>query len=101
MSKRRRFTPHFKAQVVLKDLTGAKSTAEICREYQLRPQLLSRWKAEFLTRAPEIFATEQSRSEELQHIAELERMFGRLTMELEAARNPSSILTSLLARNGT
>jgi len=101
MSKRRRFTPDFKAQVVLEDLTGAKSTAEICREYQLRPQLLSRWKTEFLRRAPEIFATEQSNSEEQQHIAELERMVGRVTMELEAAKKASSILTSLSVRNGT
>ena len=100
MSKRRRFTPDFEAQVVLEDLSGAKSTAKICREHQLRPQVLSRWKVEFLTRAPEIFATEQSKSEEQQRIAELERMVGRLTMELEVAKKASSILTSLSTRSG-
>jgi transposase len=100
VSKRRRFTPDLNAQVVLEDLTGARSTAEICRERQLGPQLLSRWKAEFLTHAPEIFAREQSRREEQQHIADLERMVGRLTMELEAARRASSIMTSLSTRNG-
>ena len=63
MSRRRRFTPHFKAQVVLEDLTGAKSTAEICREHRLRLQLLSRWKAESIAWAPEVSAAEQSASE--------------------------------------
>jgi transposase len=100
MAKRRTFNPEFKARAVLEELTGAKSTAEICREYQLKPQVFSRWKAELLERAPEIFATRPSRGGEQERIAELERMVGRLTMELEAAKKASSILTSHLSRNG-
>jgi len=57
MAKRRTFTPEFKAQVVLEELTGVKDKAEICREYRLSRQLFSRWRAEFVERAPEIFAT--------------------------------------------
>ena len=100
MAKRRTFNPEFKARVVLEVLTGVKSTAEICREHQLKPQVFSRWKAELLERAPEIFATRPSRGDEQERIAELERMVGRLTMELEAAKKASSILTSHLSRNG-
>jgi transposase len=95
MSKRRTFTPEFKARVVLEELSGMKDRAELCREYQLRPQVFSRWREEFLERAPEIFATEPSRGDEQARIAELERMIGRLTMELEAAKKASNILTSL------
>ena len=95
MAKRRKFTPEFKTRVVLEELTGVKDKAEICREYGLSRQLFSRWQAEFVERAPEIFATERSRGDEQERIAELERMIGRLTMELEAARKASSILTSL------
>ena len=93
MSKRRTFTPEFKAQVVLEELSGAKDKAEICREYRLRPQVFSRWREEFLGRAPEIFATERSRGDEQERIADLERMVGRLTMELEVAKKASSILS--------
>jgi transposase len=100
MSKRRTFTPEFKAQVVLEELTGIKDKADICREYQLRSQVFSRWREEFLERAPEIFATQPSRGDEQERIAELERMLGRLTMELEVAKKASSILTSLSARKG-
>jgi transposase len=100
MSKRRTFTPEFKARVVLEELTGVKDKAEICREYRLRPQVLSRWREEFVERAPEIFATTPSRGDEQERIAELERMVGQLTMELEAAKKASNILTSLSSGKG-
>ncbi len=38
--------------------------------------------------------------DELERIAELERLVGRLTLELDAAKKASSILTSLSSRNG-
>lgn len=100
MPKRRTFTPKFKAQVVLEELTGVKDKAEICREHHLRSQVFTRWKTEFLERAPEIFATQPSRGDEQARIAELERMVGRLTMELEVAKKASNVLSSLSSRNG-
>lgn len=100
MSKRRTYTPEFKTQVVLEELTGVKDKAEICREYRLRPQVFTRWREEFLERAPEIFATQPGRGDEQERIAEMERMVGRLTMELEVAKKASSILTSLSTRSG-
>lgn len=101
MTKRRKFSPDFKARVVLEALTGVKSTAEICREHQLKPQVLARWKAQFIRRAPQLFATQDNDNNEGQErIAELERMVGRLTMELEVAKEASNILTSLSNGNG-
>jgi transposase-like protein len=100
MARRRTFKPEFKARVVLEDLTGVKSAAEICREHRLSPRVLSRWKAEFLERAPEIFTPERCRGDEQERLAELERMVGRLTMELDVSKKASSILTSLSSRNG-
>jgi transposase-like protein len=100
MAKRRTFEPSFKVEIVLEDLTGAKSRAEICREHRLRSQMVTRWKREFLDRAPMIFETQQTKNETQERIAELERMIGRLTMELEAAKKASTILASRLNRNG-
>ena len=100
MSKRRAFTPEFKAQVVLEEITGLKDKAEICREYRLGSQVFSRWREEFLERAPEIFATKPSRGDEQDRIAELERMVERLTMQLEAAKKASNILSSLSSGKG-
>jgi len=100
MSKRRTFAPEFKARIVLERLTGVKDKADICREYRRQPQVFSRWREEFLERAPEIFATQPGRGDEQEQIAALERMVGRLTMELEVAKKASSILTSLATGNG-
>ena len=100
MSKRRIFRPEFKSRVVLEELSGVKDKAEICREYQLRPQVFARWRAEFVERAPEIFASERSRGDEQERIADLEQMVGRLTMELEVAKKASNILTSLSSGKG-
>jgi len=88
MAQRRKFTAEFKAQVVLDLVSGAKSTAELCREHQLNPQLLARWKTEFLERAPLLFQQEAMQSQEQERIAELERVVGRLTMQLEIAKKP-------------
>ena len=101
MVKRRTFTPEFKARLVLEELSGVKSPAEICREHKLKPQVFFRWKAEFVERAPEIFATTPSRGDEQARVAELERMVGRLTMELEVAKKASNILHSLSSRKGS
>ena len=95
MSKRRQFTAEFEARIVLEELTGIKDRAEICREHRLSPQVLARWREEFVERAPEIFATTRSRGDEQARIGELERMVGRLTMELDVAKKASDILTSL------
>jgi len=100
MNKRRSFTPKFKAQVVLEVLSGAKSTAEACREYELQGQVLNRWKTEFIEQAPTIFEKSSAQSLDQVRLAELERMVGRLTMELEVAKKVSGILNSPANRNG-
>jgi transposase len=97
---RRKFTPQFKAQVVLEVLTGAKSSAEACRDYQLQPQVLGRWKTHLLAQAATLFASDNEQQESEQRLAELERLVGRLTMELEIAKKASSYLNSHSSRNG-
>ncbi len=93
MSKRRVFSPEFKAQRVLEVLSG-RSIAEVCREHALKYDLLARWKSQFLANAARLFQLEQPSETDQARIAELERMIGRLTMELEIAKKVSSLLKS-------
>jgi transposase len=86
MSTRRRFTPEFKAKVVLEMLLDGKSLAQTSREYKIKDSVLSRWKQEFLERSPQVFEQGLSRDDRDDRIAELERMVGRLAMELEMAK---------------
>jgi transposase len=99
MVVRRRFTPELKARVVLELIGGVQSLAEVCRQYHLKPQTVSRWKAEFLEKAPQLFQTREQSSQEQARIAELERMIGRLTLELEIAKKASVRLHGNLGRS--
>ena len=100
MSKRRHSTPEFKAEAVLQVLTGAKSSAEICREYELGAPLLSNSKTAFLEQAAVVFQGDELRSAEQTRIAELERLVGRQTLERETLKKASSILSSARRGNG-
>ncbi len=99
MATRRRFTPEFKTRVVLELISGAKSLAEVCRQYQLNSQMVSRWKSEFLEKAPQLFQTRDQNSQEQARIGELERLIGRLTLELEIAKKASTMLNGIRSRN--
>ena len=52
MAKRRKFTPEFKAELVLEVLSGATSQAEVCRRHNLNENQLSQWKRQLLENAP-------------------------------------------------
>src|SRR5690348_15939033 len=86
MRTRRQVTAEFKAQRELEVLSGRKTAAAVCREYQLKPDLLTRWKADFVTHAHSVFAGNEATQQAKRRIAELERLVGRLTLELEVAK---------------
>ena len=96
MGKRRRsFSPEFKFQVVMELLTGRKRRVEILREHQLSDSTLERWCKQFQERGSRIFERDdQGHSADEERIAELERVTGRLTVELEASKKASSWLKS-------
>lgn len=100
MRSRRKFSAEFKTQIVLQVLSGEKSLAEVCREHQLSVQMVGNWKQQFLAHANRAFDSEAASSGEQERIAELERMVGKLTMELEIAKKATSIAHSLAHRNG-
>jgi transposase-like protein len=96
MTRRRKHSPEFKAQVVLEVISGAKTQAELAREYRIKPDLITRWRRQFLENAATIFERGNHRNVEAEvRIAELERALGKKTMELEMAKKASSIFSQL------
>lgn len=93
MRTRRQFTAEFKAQRVLEVLSGSKTAAAICREYQLKPDLLSRWKGDFVAHASEVFTGNVANQQTEARVAELERLVGRLTLELDVAKKAALLST--------
>jgi len=90
MSKRRTLSGEFKAKVVLELSSGKKSLAEASREYSIKDTVLSRWKQEFLERAGEIFEQPKDVQDKDARIAELERIVGRLSMQVEVSKKAVS-----------
>lgn len=86
-TKRRKFSPEFKVRVVMELLTGEKGLGEASREYQIKDSVLSRWRQEFLERAPQVFEQPGPISDPKDdQIAELERLVGRLALQLDMAK---------------
>lgn len=88
---RRHFTAEYKAERVLDVVSGRKSAAEVCREQHLKPEVLARWKTEFLTNAASAFHNSEHSREAEARIAELERVVGRLTVDLEVAKKAAQL----------
>jgi transposase len=86
MAGRRKFTAEFKAKVVLELISGEKGLMQASREYAIKDSVLSRWKQEFLERAPQVFELPKSVNPQEERIAELERMVGRMVLQLDMAK---------------
>jgi transposase len=94
---RRTYTPEFKARVVLELISGQKGLMEASREYHIKDSVLSRWKQEFLERAPSVFKQSTTPDEALkQRVDDLERLAGRQAMELELAKKVLGFSSSAL-----
>ncbi len=55
MGKRRRFTPQFKAEIVIEALTGQSSQAQLRRRHNLSEEQLSKWKHQLLDNVATLF----------------------------------------------
>ena len=89
MAKRRRFTPEFKAEVVIEALSGQSSQAELCRRHNLSEEQLSKWKRQLLESAATLFeSTDKQSNDSIERIAQLEQLVGRLTLALEIQKKP-------------
>lgn len=87
MEKRRNFTPEQKAKIVIEVLREEKTLNEIAAEHEIHPNLLSRWKAEFLSNAGRVFSKETDEAEKIKQSHEKEkdellRQIGQLSYEV-------------------
>ena len=92
-SKHRSFTAAFKAQIVLALLSGQKSAAELCREHDISPTLLTNWKETFHKNAANAFASPRQQANDAGHVADLERALGQMTLENTILKKASSLLS--------
>ena len=93
MAKRRRFTPQFKAEVVIEALMGSGSQAQLCRKHNISQEQLSKWKHQLIDNAATLFESNDKDSHDSkQQIAQLEQLVGRLTIALDIQKKASTWL---------
>ena len=82
--KRKKFTPEFKAKVVIEALNVESSEAEICRRHNITEEQLSQWKRQLLENAATLFDSNRKQSDtSTERIALLEQLLGRLTQAVD------------------
>ena len=83
-TKQKRFTPEFKAEVVLEALSSESSETELCQRHNITEEQLSRWKRQFLENAATLFESNRKQSDaSTERIAQLEQLLGRLTQAVD------------------
>lgn len=95
----RTFSREFKIEVCQQITTGEKRPAQVCREHNLTPSLLHRWRQQYAQHGVLAFSPEpKTELEALERkVAELEQFCGRLALEnsvlkkaLQTARSRSA-----------
>ena len=83
-TKRKRFTPEFKAKVVIAALSSESSEAELCRRHNITEAQLSKWKQQFIENAASLFEPNRKQSDaSKERIAQLEQLAAKLTQAVE------------------
>jgi len=85
---RRNWTPEEKAAIVLELLREESTLAEIAKKHDVSQQLISRWKAEFLSNMSAVFDKKNENIEKIQreHEDEKEHLIkkiGELTLDVD------------------
>ena len=98
MKPKRIFSLEFKRQVV-EELLGGSSPAQITRRYNLAGGLIAHWKQQY---AKGRFGNEPDQVEALkEHVKELERMVGRLTMDNDLLKKALQTTLSATRKNAS
>ncbi len=83
MTKRRKFTPEFKAKVALEALRGDRTIQEIAARYEVHPNQVSTWKRQAMDGLGDVFSNgvEAPRRDIEAEVHDLHAKIGQLTVE--------------------
>jgi transposase-like protein len=95
-SKKKQYSPQFKAKVALEAIRGEKTVPELASQYQIHPTVINGWKRKFLEDANQIFEVESKglkvKEDDQGQINELYRQIGQLKVERDFLANRSAQL---------
>lgn len=78
---RRKFSAEFKAKVALEALKERHTLSELSRQYEVHPNMIQKWKQEFVSRSSEVFEGKRPSNDFEKERKELYAKIGRLEIE--------------------
>ena len=88
--KRKKYTPEYKAKIVLEALREESTVSEIASRENINPNQIQNWKREFIEKSAMVFSTEKADREAEKLLAQqkntqsrLEKKVGQLTLEVD------------------
>jgi transposase len=78
---RRKFTGAFKAKVAIEALKERESLAELSKHFEVHPNIISKWKREFLENSANVFDHQSKEQEKEVDIEKLYAKIGQLEIE--------------------
>ncbi len=80
-AKRQKHSGAFKAKVAIEALQERESLSELSKKYGIHPNMITRWKKEFLERAPQLFDTTHPADKDEKDLEKLYAKIGQLEIE--------------------
>jgi transposase len=80
-AKRQKHSGAFKAKVAIEALQERETLVELSKKYGIHPNQITRWKKEFLERAPQLFEKTQPADNNEKDIEKMFAKIGQLEME--------------------
>ena len=71
---RRKFSGGFKAKVAIEALKERESLAELSKRFEVHPNMISKWKQEFLEHSAEVF----DKTKEVEDGVDLEKLYTKI-----------------------
>ena len=78
---RRKFTGAFKAKVAIEALKERESLAELSKHFEVHPNIISKWKKEFLENSSHVFDQQSKETEKEVDVEKLYAKTGQLEIE--------------------
>jgi transposase-like protein len=82
-SKRQKHSGAFKAKVAIEALQERETLSELSKKFGIHPNMITRWKKEFLERVPQLFDKTTPADKEEKDLEKLYAKIGQLEMERE------------------
>lgn len=78
---RRKFTGAFKAKVAIETLKERESLAELSKHFEVHPNIISKWKKEFIQNSAHVFDQHSKETEKEIDVEKLYSKIGQLEIE--------------------